>query len=88
MMTVAVTPMYYTTFFLVPMRKNWSDTSVGMNTRVKWNNINNIQYIINMESFELAQCIKDAKQEIEDRYQQGELTEDERDFELDHVLGI
>lgn len=41
-----------------------------------------------MESFELAQCIKDAKQEIEDRYQQGELTEEERDFELDHVLGI
>ena len=41
-----------------------------------------------MNALSNAECIKDAKREIEYRYQQGELTKEERDYQLNHILGF
>lgn len=40
-----------------------------------------------MNALDLTASINDAKQLINEEYQNGEITESERDYKLEHMLG-
>lgn len=40
-----------------------------------------------MNALDLTASINDAKQLINEEYQNGEITESERDYKLEHILG-